>query len=149
MDLSDLCLTDFAGKNVVLNIFPSISGPDSAASVKKFNALAPTFENTVVLCISLDLPFTHERFYHAENLANIIPLSEFRHTSFGDVYGLRISEGPLKGLLSRAVIILDSAGKVTYTEQVTDLDNEPDYDAAVNALKTSQTDNLRHLLPQD
>ena len=134
-DLSDASLKDFLGKKVVLNIFPSIDTPTCATSVRTFNEKASQLPDTVVLCISLDLPFAQKRFCAAEGLTNVINLSEFRNKSFGGDYGVRIIDGPLAGLLSRAVIVLDEKGKVLYTEQVGEIANEPNYDAALNALK--------------
>lgn len=132
-DLSDINLKDFAGKNIILNIFPSVDTPTCATSVRKFNEQASKLDNTVVLCVSADLPFALNRFCGAEGLQNIIPASEFRHKEFGDKLGIRIVDGPIAGLLSRSIIVLDSAGKVTYTEQVSETANEPNYEAAIKA----------------
>lgn len=134
-DLSDVSLKDFKGKKAVLNIFPSIDTSVCATSVRKFNEQAAQLTNTVVLCISADLPFAQGRFCGAEGIKNVTPLSEFRNKAFGDSYGLRIAEGPLKGLLSRAVVVLDESGKVLYTEQVPEIAQEPNYQAALGALK--------------
>lgn len=133
-DLADVSLKDFAGKRIVLNIFPSIDTGVCAASVRKFNAEAGKLENTVVLCASLDLPFAHNRFCSAEGLENVISVSELRKRAFGEDYGVRIIDGPLAGLLSRAVVIIDDKGKVIYTEQVPEIAQEPDYEAALKAL---------------
>lgn len=133
-DLSDVKLTDFAGKKVVLNIFPSIDTPVCAMSVRRFNAEAASLGNTVVLCISADLPFAHGRFCSVEGLDKVIPLSVFRSPEFGKDYGVVIAEGPLRGLLSRAVVIVDGAGQVAYAEHVAEITNEPDYEAALRAL---------------
>jgi len=134
-DLSDGSLSDFAGQRVVLNIFPSIDTPVCAASVRRFNAAASSLENTVVLCISADLPFAHQRFCEGEGLDRVIPLSVFRSPEFGTKYGVSITSGPLAGLLARAIVIVDPSGKVIYTEQVPEIAQEPDYEAALGALQ--------------
>lgn len=134
-DLSEMKLSNFKGKKVVLNVFPSLDTPTCAASVRHFNADASALENTVVLCISMDLPFAQSRFCTTEGLENVIPVSLFRNEEFARGYGLRLADGPLKGLMSRAVIIVDEDGKVIYTELVKNVSEEPDYDAALNALK--------------
>lgn len=133
-DLADRTLAEFAGKTVVLNIFPSIDTPVCAASVRRFNQEAGLRANTVVLCISADLPFAHHRFCEVEGLKNVIPLSVFRAPAFGRDYGVQIATGPIAGLLARAVIIVDPAGKVSYTEQVPEISQEPDYAKAMAAL---------------
>jgi thiol peroxidase len=134
-DLSDTSLKDFRGKRVVLNIFPSLDTPVCAASVRRFNAEASKLENTVVLCISRDLPFAQGRFCAAEGLKNVVTASEYRSSNFSDAYGVRIQDGPLSGLLSRAVVVIDPDGKVKYTEQVPEIAQEPDYAAALAAVK--------------
>ena len=134
-DLSDHSLSDFIGQNVVLNIFPSLDTSVCAASVRRFNAEASKLKNTVVLCISADLPFAHQRFCESEGLERVIPLSVFRSPEFGRDYGVTIQSLPLAGLLSRAIIIIDPAGKVIYTEQVPEIVQEPDYEKALTALK--------------
>lgn len=133
-DLSDCSLNDFAGQNVVLNIFPSLDTSVCAASVRRFNAEASSLENTVVLCISADLPFAHQRFCESEGLDRVLPLSIFRAPDFGKTYGVTIKSLPLKGLLSRAIVIIDPAGKVIYTEQVPEITQEPDYEKALSAI---------------
>jgi thiol peroxidase len=133
-DLSEASLQDFAGKNIILNIFPSLDTSVCAASVRRFNKEASESPDTVVLCISADLPFAHERFCEAEGLNDVIPLSVFRSPEFGRDYELTFTSGPLMGLLSRAVVIIDKTGKVAYTEQVPEVGQEPDYDAALLAL---------------
>ena len=133
-DLSECSLNDFAGQTMVLNIFPSIDTSVCAASVRRFNAEASGIDNTVVLCISADLPFAHQRFCEGEGLDRVIPLSVFRSPDFGKNYGVTITSPPLAGLLSRAIIIVDSTGKVVYTEQVPEIAQEPDYGAALAAL---------------
>lgn len=133
-DLSDKTLSSFSGKRVVLNIFPSVDTGVCAASVRRFNAEVEKMKNTVVLCVSADLPFAHQRFCGAEGLNNVISLSEMRDKKFGDDYGLRIAEGPLAGLHSRAVVVIDENGKVIYTEQVPEIAQEPDYSPVVSLL---------------
>ena len=133
-DLSDCSLDDFGGKTVVLNIFPSIDTGVCAASVRRFNAEASAAEDAVVLCISADLPFAHKRFCEAEGLNDVIPLSSFRSRAFGKEYGVTMTTGPLSGLLSRAIVIIDKSGAVVYTEQVPEITQEPDYEAALRCL---------------
>lgn len=133
-DLSLASLADFAGSKLVLNIFPSIDTGTCAASVRHFNQSASQLENTKVLCISRDLPFAQKRFCGAEGLENVINLSDFKSGSFGKNYGLEIVDGPLAGLHSRAVIVIDEKGKVIYTEQVPEIADEPNYDAALATL---------------
>lgn len=134
-DLTETTLKDYAGKRVLLNIFPSLDTPTCATSVRHFNAAVNKLPNTTVLCVSADLPFAQKRFCGAENLANVIPVSSFRHTDFGKTFGVVIQDGPLAGLLSRAIVILDETGKVMYTQQVKEIVDEPDYTAAEQALK--------------
>lgn len=127
-------LADFIGKNVVLNIFPSVDTGTCATSVREFNKQAAQLENTVVLCISKDLPFAQARFCGAEGIENVVMLSDFATGSFGKDYGLEITNGPLANLHSRAVIVIDTNGKVIHTEQVPDIVDEPNYEAALNAI---------------
>ncbi|MBF0368941.1 MAG: thiol peroxidase [Magnetococcales bacterium] len=134
-DLADVRLGDYAGKKVVLNIFPSVDTPICAASVRRFNADLSSMDNTVVLCVSLDLPFALSRFCGAEGLEDVVPCTELRARGFGEAYGCRIADGPLAGLLSRAVVVIDENGKVVYTQQVPEIVEEPDYEGAMNALK--------------
>lgn len=134
-DLSDAALEDFAGKTIVLNIFPSIDTDVCATSVRRFNEEAAKLKDTVVLCISADLPFAHQRFCETQGLNDVISLSVFRSADFGKDYGVTITSGPLAGLLSRAVVIIDKNGKVAYTQQVPEIVEEPDYDAALQSLK--------------
>lgn len=134
-DLSDIKLDDFKGKRVLLNIFPSLDTPTCATSVRRFNQEASNLDNTTVLCVSMDLPFAHNRFCVAEGLDNVLSASDYKNRSFSEDYGVRIMDGPLTGLLSRAVVIIDEAGKVVYTEQVPETGQEPDYDAAIAVLK--------------
>ncbi|CAD0002380.1 thiol peroxidase [Flavobacterium chungangense] len=133
-DLSVASLSNFAGKKLVLNIFPSVDTGTCATSVRTFNASASELENTIVLCISRDLPFAQKRFCGAEGLENVVNLSDFQDGSFGKTNGLDIIDGPLKGLLSRAIIVVDADGKVVHTEQVAEIANEPNYEAALAAL---------------
>ena len=133
-DLSEATLADFSGKNIILNIFPSLDTSVCAASVRRFNKEAGDSPNTVVLCISADLPFAHQRFCELEGINDVIPLSVFRSPEFGRDYGVTFISGPLTGLLARAVVIIDRSGKVSYTEQVPEITQEPDYDAALLAL---------------
>lgn len=130
-DFSDVSLSDLAGKTIVLNIFPSIDTPVCAASARRFNQEAGKFPDTAVLCVSKDLPFAHARFCEAEGLKEVVPVSELRDFEFGNNYGVRIAEGPLKGLFARAVIIVDPEGVVVYSRLVGDLKKEPDYDEAL------------------
>jgi len=134
-DLSDKSLQDYKGKKVVLNIFPSLDTSVCATSVRRFNALASELENTVVLCISRDLPFAHNRFCSVEGLDKVVSLSEMRTDDFGRNYGLKMVDGPLSGLLARSVVVLDEEGKVKYTELVPEITQEPDYDQAIAALR--------------
>jgi len=134
-DLSVASLDEYKGKKVVLNICPSVDTAVCAMSVRKFNAEAEKMDNTVVLCASLDLPFAHKRFCAAEGLENVVSVSEMNDRSFGEAYGVRIADGPMAGLFSRAIVIVDEQGKVRYTEQVPEIAQEPDYAAALNALK--------------
>jgi thiol peroxidase len=133
-DLSEASAADFSGMNVVLNVFPSLDTAVCASSVRKFNQEAAALDRTVVLCISADLPFAHKRFCEVEGLDRVIPLSVFRSPEFGKAYGLTMTSGPLRGLLSRAVIIADPSGKVVYTEQVPDIVQEPDYAKALQTI---------------
>ena len=133
-DLSDASLRSFAGKKIVLNIFPSIDTSVCAMSVRRFNAEAGKLENTVVLCISADLPYAAKRFCGTEGLRNVVTLSTFRHPEFGDSYGVRIVDGGMAGLLSRAIVAIDEKGSVIYTEQVPEIAQEPDYAAALKAI---------------
>ena len=133
-DLSEVSLRDFSGKRVVLNVFPSLDTGVCAASVRRFNAEAEKLDNTVVLCISFDLPFAQSRFCGAEGLKNVLTLSAFRHREFADRFGLMMTEGPLSGLLARAVLVLDEQGKILYEEQVPEIAQEPNYEAALHAL---------------
>ena len=131
-DLSSLTLADLKGKTILLNIFPSIDTGICAASTQRFDEAANNLENTIVLCVSMDLPFALNRFCGAEGLEVVKPVSVFR-SSFGSDYGVTITDGPLAGLLSRAVVVINAAGNVVYTEQVPEIAQEPDYDSALAA----------------
>jgi len=133
-DLSEKNLADYTGKRVILNIFPSIDTGICAASARKFNEEASNLDNTVVINVSRDLPFALSRFCAAEGLNNVETLSDFRG-NFGEDYGVTLSDSPLKGLLSRAVVVLDEKAKVIYTEQVPEIGQEPNYEAAIASLK--------------
>lgn len=133
-DLSELTLDALKGKRVVLNIFPSLDTSVCATSVRRFNQLASGLDNTVVVCVSKDLPFAHSRFCSTEGLDKVVSASDFRNGSFGKDYGLTIESGPLRGLHSRAVVVLDENGSVLYSEQVPEIVQEPDYDNALKAL---------------
>jgi thiol peroxidase len=133
-DLSIATLADFSGKRVILNIFPSIDTGTCAASVRKFNETAANLTNTVVLCISRDLPFAQKRFCGAEGIENVVNLSDFKDGSFGKINGLEITDGVLAGLHSRAVIVIDEKGVILHTEQVQEIANEPNYEAALAVL---------------
>lgn len=132
-DLSNASLSEFKGKKVILNIFPSLDTGICAASVRKFNELASKMDATV-LCISKDLPFAHNRFCETEGIENVVNLSDFKNGDFGDAYKTPIVDGPMEGLHSRAVVVIDEAGKVIYSEQVPEIVQEPDYDKALAAL---------------
>ena len=133
-DLKDVSLSSFWGKRKILNIFPSIDTPTCATSVRKFNESASTLPNTVVLCISADLPFAQGRFCGAEGLDNVQTLSTMRGASFIKDYGVAISSGPLAGVTARAVVVLDANDKVLHSELVSEIKNEPNYEAALKAL---------------
>jgi thiol peroxidase len=132
-DLSSATLSDYAGSRLILNIFPSVDTGTCAASVRKFNEQAASLENTKVLCVSADLPFAHARFCGAEGIENVGTGSSFR-TGFGNDYGVAFGTGPLAGLLSRSVVVIDESGNVIYTEQVAETVDEPNYDAALASL---------------
>jgi thioredoxin-dependent peroxiredoxin len=134
-DLSETTQADYAGKRVVLNIFPSVDTPTCAQSVRTFNERAGEAANTVVLCVSADLPFAQGRFCGAEGLQNVTTASSFRSPSFGQDFGLSMVDGPLAGLLARAVVVLDENGSVVHSQLVGEIANEPNYDDALNALK--------------
>jgi thiol peroxidase len=133
-DLTDVTKADLAGKKVVLNIFPSIDTPVCSVSVRRFNMEIEKHPNAVVLSVSRDLPFAHARFCTAEGLNNVIPAAVLRDPDFGARYGVDIVDGPLAGLLARAVVVLDEGGTVIYSQLVPEIGEEPDYDGALSAL---------------
>ena len=134
-DLSDVTLATFAGKRKVLNIFPSVDTPTCATSVRTFNAQANDVSNTVVLCISSDLPFAQKRFCGTEGLDNVQSLSDFRNADFAVDYGVSIADGPLRALTARAVVVLDENDNVLHSELVPEIGQEPNYEAALAVLK--------------
>jgi thiol peroxidase len=133
-DLSRTSLSEYAGKRVVLNIFPSIDTGVCATSVRKFNEQAANLDNTVVLCVSKDLPFANGRFCGAEGISNVVTLSDFDGGVFGTNYEAQMIDGPLKGLLARSIVVVNENGDVIHTELVDDIVNEPNYDAVLNVL---------------
>lgn len=130
-DLGEAKLADFAGKKVILNIFPSLDTSVCAESVRHFNASIASIDNATVLCISADLPFAQSRFCGAEGIEKVITLSTFRSPEFGENYGVKIIDGPIAGLMSRAVVVIDESGRILYTEQVPEITQEPSYVAAL------------------
>ena len=134
-DLSTLSLDDLKGKRVILNIFPSLDTKVCAMSVRQFNARAASLPDTVIVAVSKDLPFAHERFCTTNGIENVIPASDFRNYGFAEDYGVAMKNGALAGLLARAVVVIDKNGMVTYTELVPEISQEPDYDKAINSLK--------------
>ena len=132
-DLSTATLADYAGKKLVLNIFPSIDTPTCATSVRRFNEIASGLDNTVVVCVAADLPFAMGRFCGAEGLSNVVTASTFR-SDFGDAYGVKLADGKLAGLMARSVVVLDEHGTVVHSQLVPEIAQEPDYDAAIAAL---------------
>jgi thioredoxin-dependent peroxiredoxin len=132
-DLGELTKADLAGKRVVLNIFPSVDTPTCASSVRKFNELANSLDNTAIVCVSADLPFAQGRFCGAEGLSNVMTASTFR-SGFGSDYGVTLADSVLSGLLARAIVVLDESGTVVHTELVNEIAIEPNYDAAIAAL---------------
>ena len=134
IDLTTKTLKDFEGQQLLLNIFPSVNTGVCSSSVRAFNEKASQLENTTVICISRDLPFTQKQFCGAEGLDNVVMLSDFREAAFGKDYGLLMTNDIFEGLLSRCVVVIDKDGLVKYTEQVPEIGQEPNYDAAINAL---------------
>ncbi len=134
-DLSRVKLQDYKGSKLVLNIFPSLDTSTCAASVRYFNQAAAGLKDTKVLCISRDLPFAQSRFCGAEGIENVVTLSDYATGDFGKDYGLEIADGPLAGLHSRVVIVLDENGRVVYTQQVPEIVDEPDYEEVLNVMK--------------
>jgi thiol peroxidase len=134
-DLTNLSLSDLKGKRVVLSIFPSQETGTCSNQIRKFNQLAAGLPNTVVLGISKDVPFAHKRFCESEGIKNVITLSGYRDQAFGKAYGVDTLDGMFGGLYARSIVIVDEKGNVTYTEQVQEMSHEPNYDAALAALK--------------
>lgn len=134
-DLSPVANKDLAGKNVVLNVFPSIDTGVCATSVRSFNQKAAGLPNTVVLCVSKDLPFAMKRFCGAEGIERVTTASAFRGPDFGKDYGVTMTDGPLAGLFARAIVVLDAKGKVVHTELVPEIAQEPDYQRAIAAVR--------------
>ncbi len=144
VDLQDITLTSLEGRRVILNVFPSLDTPVCADSVRAFNARATEPADTTVLCVSMDLPFAHRRFCGTEGLDRVVPASAFRSPDFGRDTGLRIEDGPLAGLLARAVLVLDENGTVVHAQLVPDLAQEPDYDLAIAIIRDHH-----HPCPED
>lgn len=134
VDLSETSLKDYAGKNIVFNIFPSIDTRVCATSVREFNKRASDLKDTVVLCISKDLPFAHKRFCGAEGIENVVSLSDFRNKGFSKDYGVEMIDGGMIGLHARAIVVADKEGKVIHTELVPAIGQEPDYNSAINSI---------------
>ena len=134
-DLQEVTCRDFPGKRIVLNVFPSLDTPVCAMSVRRFNEMAAGLKDVAVLCVSMDLPFAMGRFCAAEGIENVTAVSAFRSPQFAHEYGLELVDGPLAGLLARAVIILDTDRRVVYTDLVQEITHEPDYDSALEVLK--------------
>jgi len=137
IDLSIKTIADFKGKKLVFNIFPSVNTGVCAKSVREFNAKVSELENTVVLCISRDLPFAQDQFCAAEGLKNVVMLSDFKTGKFGKDYGVMFTTGGFDGLLSRSIVVTDASAKVVYTEQVPETGEEPNYEAALDAIKNA------------
>lgn len=135
-DLKDVSLKDFEGKRKLLNIVPSLDTGVCAASARRFNQEAAKVPGAVILTISCDLPFAQKRFCEAEGIQAVVPLSELRARRFGEDYGVRISDGPLAGLLSRAVLVIDEKDRIVYGEQVPEIAQEPNYEKALEALRS-------------
>ncbi|KMN50595.1 peroxidase [Chromobacterium violaceum] len=133
-DLAEVSLASYVGKRKILNIFPSVDTPTCATSVRKFNEKAAALADTVVLCVSADLPFAQKRFCGAEGIENVVTLSTFRNGSFAEAYGVKLASGPLAGLTARAVVVLDADDKVLHSQLVGEIADEPDYAAALAAL---------------
>ena len=133
-NLSDCSLSEFRGKKVIMNIFPSIDTGVCATSVRRFNKEAAALKDTVVLCISKDLPFAQGRFCGAEGIDNVVTLSDFRSNDFAEKYGVLLADGALKGLFARSVVVVDENGKVVYNQLVNEITEEPDYQAALKAI---------------
>jgi len=136
VDLTDVSLKDFHGKRIVLNIFPSLDTGVCAQGMRRFNEIANKLENTVILCVSHDLPFAQKRFCGAENLDQVVPVSAFRQPDFGQHYGLTLVDGAIKGLLARAVVVIDTQAKISYTQLAPEIAEEVDYERLVKFLQS-------------
>jgi thiol peroxidase len=134
-NLSDVKNSDFTGKRIVLNIFPSLDTATCAASVRRFNVEAAKLKNAAVVCVSKDLPFAHGRFCTTEGITNVVSASEFRSNNFGKDFGVMITDGPMRGLMARAVVVLDTDGTVLYSKFAPEITEEPDYQSALESLK--------------
>ena len=134
-DLTDIALSDLKGKRIVLNIFPSLDTDVCAMTVRRFNQETAKFDNAIVMCVSNDLPFAATRFCVAEGLNNVVTASAFRSQTFATDYGVDIVDGPLAGLLARAVVVIDETGRVIYAQLVDEITSEPDYEAVLEILK--------------
>lgn len=134
-ELRDISCKDYAGKRIVLNVFPSLDTPVCAASVRRFNEEAAKLDNVAVICVSMDLPFAQKRFCTAEGIENVEVASAFRSPGFSEQYGLQIVDGPLAGLLARAVLVIGTDGKIIYSDLVNEITDEPYYEGALEVLK--------------
>jgi thiol peroxidase len=143
-DLTEVSSVDLEGKRILLSIFPSLDTPTCAESVRKFNHLTADLADTVMLCVSMDLPFAQSQFCGAEQLDRVMTASAFRHLEFGTAFGVTLLEGSMRGLFARAVVCLDENGTVVHTELVPELTREPDYDLAIHAIR-----NRHHPCPED
>jgi thiol peroxidase len=133
-DLKEISLSDFAGRKIVLNIFPSVDTPTCARSVRRFNAEIGKRDDAAAVCVSMDLPFAHARFCGVEGLDKVVSASAFRHPEFGKQYGVRITDGPFAGLFARAVVVVDENSRVIYSQLVPEIGEEPDYEGALKVL---------------
>jgi len=136
IELTDISLSEFKGKKILMNIFPSLETDICAESIRFFAAEAPYLENTVVLCVSNDLPFAHKKFFMTEGIKNVISVSQMRDRKFGEDYGIVMKDGSLAGILSRAIVIIDETGTVAYTEQVPEIGQAANYKKAISVLQT-------------
>ena len=148
-NLQDVSLANFMGMRKVLNIFPSIDTPVCAKSVIVFNRFAKDHEDVAMLMVSYDLPFAHRRFHEENSLEHVVGLSAIRHAGFGENYGVQIMEGPLTGMFSRAVVVLDENNTVVYREQIADIGDEPNYVAAYEALGIEVNTQILQIIETD
>ncbi len=135
IDLSEFTLKECLGKKTILSIFPSLDTSTCAMAMVRFNRIAELIENVLVVCVSADLPFAQERFCAAKKVNTVLPVSTYRNPEFGEKYGVTMLDGPYQGLFSRAIVLLNEKGKIIYTEQVTELTDEPNYDAVLAAFR--------------